>query len=68
MQWLIWRLDRKLYIAPPVPAFYARPKDLYEMVEHSLARVLDLFGIAPRNVVRWGENVGKIMDPAGGNG
>ena len=32
-------------IAPPVPAFYARPENLAQMVDHSLGRVLDLFGL-----------------------
>ncbi|MBT05942.1 MAG: 3-octaprenyl-4-hydroxybenzoate carboxy-lyase [Rhodospirillaceae bacterium] len=58
--------DMGVVIAPPVPAFYTRPKDLHEMVDHSIARVLDLFGIAPDSVVRWGESVGKITGGAGG--
>src|SRR5690606_10365107 len=32
-------------IMPPVPAFYARPRTLDEMVTHSTARALDLFDI-----------------------
>lgn len=42
-------------IAPPVPAFYARPRSLAEMVDQSLGRVLDLFGIDAGIVRRWGE-------------
>jgi 4-hydroxy-3-polyprenylbenzoate decarboxylase len=41
-------------IAPPVPAMYARPQSLEEMVDHSLGRVLDLFGIDSGRVKRWG--------------
>jgi 4-hydroxy-3-polyprenylbenzoate decarboxylase len=41
-------------IAPPVPAFYARPKNLDDMVDHSIGRVLDLFGIDSGRVRRWG--------------
>ena len=52
--------DMGVVIAPPVPAFYTHPKDVDEIVDHSIARVLDLFGVAPNNVLRWGENVGKI--------
>ncbi len=33
-------------IMPPLPAFYARPKSIAEMVDHTVGRVLDLFGIA----------------------
>jgi len=40
-------------IYPPVPAFYARPRDLEEMVDHSVGRVLDLFGIDTGVVRRW---------------
>jgi 4-hydroxy-3-polyprenylbenzoate decarboxylase len=32
-------------IAPPVPAFYTRPKTLDDVVDHTVARLLDLFGI-----------------------
>jgi 4-hydroxy-3-polyprenylbenzoate decarboxylase len=42
-------------VAPPVPAFYARPQSLEEMVDHSLGRVLDLFGLDSGTVRRWGE-------------
>jgi 4-hydroxy-3-polyprenylbenzoate decarboxylase len=41
-------------IAPPVPAMYARPQSLDAMVDHSLGRVLDLFGIDTGRVMRWG--------------
>ena len=40
-------------IAPPVPAFYARPASLEEMVDHTLGRVLDLFDIDTDLVRRW---------------
>jgi 4-hydroxy-3-polyprenylbenzoate decarboxylase len=42
-------------IAPPVPAFYARPTSLIDMVDHSIGRVLDLFGMDSGRVRRWGE-------------
>lgn len=40
-------------IAPPVPAFYARPANLEEMIDHSVGRVLDLFGIENDLARRW---------------
>lgn len=40
-------------IAPPVPAFYARPTSLDDMINHSLGRVLDLFDIEVNAVRRW---------------
>ena len=40
-------------IAPPVPAFYARPESLDDMVSQGVARVLDLFDVPVSQVVRW---------------
>lgn len=40
-------------VYPPVPAFYARPASLSEMVDHTLGRVLDLFEIDLGVVNRW---------------
>lgn len=40
-------------VAPPVPAFYARPQNLDEMVDHTLGRVLDLFDVDSASVRRW---------------
>ncbi len=42
-------------IAPPVPAFYARPASVEDIVDHSVGRVLDLFGLETGLVRRWGE-------------
>lgn len=40
-------------IYPPVPAFYSKPSSLDEMVNHTVARVLDLFGIDVGGLKRW---------------
>lgn len=40
-------------IAPPVPAFYSRPETLDDMVNHTIGRVLDLFGFPSNLVRRW---------------
>ena len=40
-------------IMPPVPAFYARPKTLDEMIDHTVMRCLDLFGIHVDGEKRW---------------
>src|SRR5712692_715890 len=42
-------------IAPPVPAFYAKPQTIAEMVDQTLGRILDLFGLDIEQVRRWGE-------------
>jgi 4-hydroxy-3-polyprenylbenzoate decarboxylase len=49
-------------IAPPMPAFYAEPQTLAEVIDQSVGRALDLFGLAWRPVRRWGQGIG----PAGG--
>lgn len=51
-------------IAPPVPAFYAKPEGLEAMVDHTVGRVLDLFDIDVGVVERWGENLGLKRRPA----
>jgi polyprenyl P-hydroxybenzoate/phenylacrylic acid decarboxylase-like protein len=40
-------------IMPPVPAFYALPKSIDDLVAHTVARVLDLFGIHSARLARW---------------
>jgi 4-hydroxy-3-polyprenylbenzoate decarboxylase len=47
-------------VYPPVPAFYSKPESLEEMVDHTLGRVLDLFGIDTHAVRRW-EGVAAAM-------
>ena len=44
-------------IAPPLPAFYAKPRSLEEMVDQSVGRALDLFGLNWAAVKRWGEDL-----------
>jgi len=50
-------------IAPPLPAFYARPQSLEEVVDQSVGRALDLFGLSWRPVKRWGEDIGPAPVP-----
>jgi 4-hydroxy-3-polyprenylbenzoate decarboxylase len=48
-------------IAPPVPAFYAKPQTIAQMVDQSLGRVLDLFGLDSGVVHRWGERDREVQ-------
>jgi 4-hydroxy-3-polyprenylbenzoate decarboxylase len=43
-------------IFPPVPAFYAKPQSLADMVGHTVGRVLDLFDLDAGFGSRWGED------------
>ncbi len=47
-------------IMPPVPAFYARPKTIDDIVNHTVGRALDLFGFDLGMVKRWGEESGRL--------
>ena len=49
-------------IAPPLPAFYARPASIEEMVDQSVGRALDVFGLSWSPVRRWGEDIGPQTD------
>ncbi|RZJ40127.1 MAG: UbiX family flavin prenyltransferase [Brevundimonas sp.] len=40
-------------IAPPLPAFYTRPASIAEMVDQSVGRALDVFGLDWSAVKRW---------------
>ncbi|RLA82947.1 MAG: 3-octaprenyl-4-hydroxybenzoate carboxy-lyase, partial [Deltaproteobacteria bacterium] len=41
-------------IMPPVPAFYHRPRSVEEIVDQTVGKVLDLFGIETDLFRRWG--------------
>lgn len=40
-------------IMPPVPAFYHRPKTIQDIVDHTVGRALDIFGIEHNLFQRW---------------
>jgi flavin prenyltransferase len=52
-------------VSPPVPAFYARPTSLDDMIDHTVGRALDLFGIDAGGVTRWGEDTASALGTAG---
>ena len=43
---------------PPVPAFYHSPRTLDDIVDHTVARVLDQFGIEHPATLRWSGEMG----------
>lgn len=45
-------------ILPPVPAFYHNPRSLDEMVDHTVARMLDQFGVEVPGMPRWSGEMG----------
>jgi 4-hydroxy-3-polyprenylbenzoate decarboxylase len=40
-------------VMPPVPAFYTRPRTIQDVVDHTAARVLDLFDLDAPGSSRW---------------
>ena len=51
-------------IMPPLPAFYAEPKSVEDIVDQSVGRALDLFDLEWRSTRRWGEDLTKGRRPA----
>ena len=45
-------------ILPPVPAFYNEPRTIDDLVDHTVARVLDQFGLETRGAARWSGEMG----------
>lgn len=44
-------------LCPPAPAFYTQPKTVDDIIDHSVARILDLFDIEDIAIERWEGNV-----------
>jgi 4-hydroxy-3-polyprenylbenzoate decarboxylase len=42
-------------VMPPMPVFYTRPKTLNDIVDQTVGRVLDLWGLQMPGLKRWGE-------------
>lgn len=41
-------------IAPPLPAFYAKPKSIEDIIDQAVGRALDVFGLSWSATKRWG--------------
>jgi 4-hydroxy-3-polyprenylbenzoate decarboxylase len=48
-------------VAPIVPAFYNRPQTVQDIIDHSVGRLLDLFGIDTGTVKRWQGGSGETV-------
>jgi 4-hydroxy-3-polyprenylbenzoate decarboxylase len=49
-------------ILPPVPAFYNHPGTIDDVVDHTVSRVLDQFGLEVSGVERWAGEMGVGRD------
>ena len=45
-------------ILPPMPAFYNHPRTVDDVVDHTVARILDQFGIEVSEAMRWSGEMG----------
>jgi 4-hydroxy-3-polyprenylbenzoate decarboxylase len=45
-------------VLPPMPAFYSRPRTVDDIVNHTVSRVLDQFGLDASGVERWSGEMG----------
>jgi 4-hydroxy-3-polyprenylbenzoate decarboxylase len=58
------RLSRMgVIISPPVPAFYNHPKTIDDIVDHTVTRMLDLFGLHGDDTARWDGEMGAGAPP-----
>jgi 4-hydroxy-3-polyprenylbenzoate decarboxylase len=48
-------------IFPPVPAYYARPTTLEEIIDHTVGRALDQFGLHYDGFPRWSEELRRSI-------
>ena len=49
-------------IHPPVPAFYTHPKTIDDIVDQTIGRALDSFGLEMPNLPRWPQNTRPACD------
>jgi 4-hydroxy-3-polyprenylbenzoate decarboxylase len=49
-------------ILPPVPAFYNHPRTIDDLVDHTVARMLDSCGLEVRGAARWAGDMGSHED------
>lgn len=54
LQLMLRLTDMGAIIFPPLPAFYHRPQTVADIVDHTVGRVLDLFGVDHALFERWG--------------
>ena len=45
-------------VLPPMPAFYNHPRTIDDIVDHTVSRVLDQFGLDAGNAMRWSGDMG----------
>jgi 4-hydroxy-3-polyprenylbenzoate decarboxylase len=49
--------DMGAHILPPIPSFYHHPKTIDDIIDQTVGKIFDYFGIAHNLFERWGEPV-----------
>jgi 4-hydroxy-3-polyprenylbenzoate decarboxylase len=49
-------------VLPPMPAFYNQPRTVDDIVDHTVSRMLDQFGLDVRGAARWSGEMGVGHD------
>jgi 4-hydroxy-3-polyprenylbenzoate decarboxylase len=57
---LVEAADNGATILPPVPAFYAKPETVADIVDQTVGRILDQLGVEHALSPRWGEEKGTV--------
>ena len=57
---LVEAADNGAVILPPVPAFYAKPESVADIVDQTVGRILDQLGVEHDLSPRWGEEKGTV--------
>jgi 4-hydroxy-3-polyprenylbenzoate decarboxylase len=54
---MLWLAKQGVYIVPAMPAFYHKPKDINDLVNYMIGKILDILGIQHNLYMRWSCNV-----------
>jgi 4-hydroxy-3-polyprenylbenzoate decarboxylase len=52
--------DSGAIVMPPVPALYAKPQSVQELIDHSVGRALDLLGVDVGLIRRWKDDASLV--------
>jgi 4-hydroxy-3-polyprenylbenzoate decarboxylase len=51
---MLWLAKQGVHIVPAMPAFYHKPKDINDLVNYMVGKILDILDIQHNLYVRWG--------------
>ena len=53
---MIKAIENGAHILPPIPSFYHRPKTIDDIIDQTIGKIFDYFGIEHQLFERWGES------------